>query len=318
MRILLLVQDEQRVILDKLYEAIVAAVGEGEIRRLNSAQQADLRSYFKNVDVTAYERIVLFLRFKKEIRQRRFLRTLPRLVFLEHDAYQNYIPGKYQGAFSKHYAALPWVRVVSSGFLVVEQLRAEGIDAVFVPKGYDQLAMCNRRLPRDIELAFLGSIQNQAYDGRRSFLEALAEREKLLVTRTNSGEEYVEMLNRIRFFVSADVGMGEYMIKNFEAMACGCLLFAFDQGDAENTALGLQDMHNVVLYRNLDDCQAKLQRLRADPELADSITAAGCALAQARFGYDSIARAIADALQPPLRKPVIRRLLGFPYSVGWA
>jgi glycosyltransferase involved in cell wall biosynthesis len=317
MKILLLVQDEQRVILDKLYEAIIAAAGEGDIRRLNSAQQANLRNTFKDIDVNAYQRIVLFLRFKKEIRQRRFLRRLPRLVFLEHDAYQNYIPGKYQGVFSKHYAALPWVRVISSGFMVVDYLRAEGIDAVFVPKGYDQEAMANHGLPRDIELAFLGSIQNQAYDGRRSFLEALAEREQLLVTRTKSGDEYVETLNRIRFFVSADVGMGEYMIKNFEAMACGCVLFACDQGDAENAALGLRDMHNVVLYRNLDDCLAKLQRLRGDPELADAIAAAGCALARARFGYDSIARAIADALQPPLRKPVIRRLLGFPYSVGW-
>lgn len=317
MKILLLVQDEQRVILDRLYEAIVAAAGAGEIRRLSSAQQADLRGYFRDIDVGAFDRIVLFLRFKKEIRQRRFLRTLPQLVFLEHDAYQNYIPGKYQGVFSRHYAALPWVRVLSSGFLVVERLRAEGIDAVFVPKGYDQQAMNDRGLPRDIELGFLGSIQNQAYDGRRAFLEALAEREQLLITRTRSGDEYVETLNRIRFFVSADVGMGEYMIKNFEAMACGCVLFAFDQGEAENDALGLRDMENVVLYRKLDDCQAKLERLRADPALAEAIAGAGCALARAHFGYDSIARQIADALQPPLRQPDIRRLLGIPYHVGW-
>ncbi len=74
-----------------------------------------------------YDRIVFFLRFKQEIRLAGFIRSIPNLAILDHDAYQNYIP---------------------------------------------------------------------------------------------CGEEYCATLNRIRFFVSADVGMGEYMIKSFEAMAC--------------------------------------------------------------------------------------------------
>lgn len=317
MKVLLLVQDEQRVLLDAFYEAIAEAVGTCDIRRLNSAQQSNLRAYFRAIDVHAYDRIVLFLRFKKEIRQRRFLRTLPNLVFLEHDAYQNYIPCKYQGVFSRHYAALPWVRVLTSGFQVAQRLRDEGIDAVFVPKAYDADTMVDLGGARDIELAFVGSIQSRAYDGRRAFLEALGQRENLLVTRTHSGQEYVETLNRIRFFVSADVGMGEYMIKNFEAMACGCVLFAFDQGAQENAALGFEDMKNVVLYRDLDECREKLARLRQDPVLADAIAAAGSALARASFGYRSVARRMAEALVPPLRKPRVSQFMGVVFNVGW-
>jgi hypothetical protein len=112
--------------------------------------------------VFRYDRIVFFLRFKQEIRQAGFIRSIPNLVILEHDAYQNYIPG---------------------------------------------------------------------------------------------GEEYCATLNRIRFFVSADVGMGEYMIKNFEAMACGCVLLAFDQGAAENQALGFKGMVNVVFYKDIPQLQ---------------------------------------------------------------
>ncbi len=317
MKVLLLVQDEQRIILDALYQAMAEAVGDCEIRRLNSAQQSNLRAYFRDIDVQAYERIVLFLRFKKEIRQRRFLRTLPNLVFLEHDAYQNYIPCKYQGAFSKHYAALPWVRVLSSGYQVVQRLRAEGVDAVFVPKAYDHHAISDHGGERDIELGFVGSINSRAYDGRRAFLEALAQCEPLLITRTKSGEEYVQTLNRIRYFISADVGMGEYMIKNFEAMAAGCVLFAYDQGAQENAALGLQDMVNVVLYRDLQECRAKLAQLRADPALGERIAQAGAALARQRFGYDSIAKAFAEALLPPLRRPRLRTCLGWAWRVGW-
>lgn len=56
---------------------------------------------------------------------------------------------------------------------MVRRLCAEGVDAVFVPKGYDQQAMSNLGQPRDIEMAFLGSIKSQAYEGQRAFLEAL-------------------------------------------------------------------------------------------------------------------------------------------------
>jgi len=122
-----------------------------------------------------------------------------------------------------------------------------------------------------------------------------------VVTRTKSGEDYCNTLNRIRFFVSADVGMGEYMIKNFEAMACGCVLLAFDQGEAENRALGLEDMHNVVLYDSIPVLQEKLRTLRADPAFAERIAANGRELAVSGFSFAQVGRSIVDHMMPPLR-----------------
>jgi len=261
-----------------------------------------LRGYFrKHVDVTRYDRIVFFLRFKKEIRQVRFIQTVPNLVILEHDAYQNYIPCKYTGKFSAHYRKLPWARVISSGFMVSERLRAEGFDAVFVPKGYDQTLLQDQGRERDIELAFVGSTNSVAYSGRKALLDELGRVESMVVTRTKSGEEYCDTLNRIRFFVSADVGMGEFMIKNFEAMACGCVLLAYDQGSAESSALGLQDMHNVVLYQDVPQLQQKLAVLRADPELAQRIASNGRELAVSQFSFARIGQRIVEALEPALR-----------------
>lgn len=121
------------------------------------------------------------------------------------------------------------------------------------------------------------------------------------MTRTNSGQDYLNTLNRIRFFVSADIGMGEYMIKNFEAMACGCVLLAYDHGTEESQALGLLDMQNVVLYRNLEELQQKLQLLRTNTVLADQIAAAGQQLAEQQFSFANIGKKIVQALQPPLR-----------------
>lgn len=301
MKILLLVQKEQRVVLDRLYEGIAART-DCDLRWLDREDQANLRRYFRrNVRVEDYERIVFFLRFKQEIRQVPFIRTVPNLVILEHDACQNYFAGKYQGRFSRHYAQLPWARVISSGYKVSQRLCAEGFDVVFVPKGYDQTMLRNLGRDRDIELAFVGSTKSSVYTGRRAMLDAIAAREDLLITRTASGDEYLQTLNRIRFFVSADTGIGEYMIKNFEAMACGCVLCANDQGADENAALGFCDMENVVLYRDAKELSAKLATLRADGGLAERIATAGQALAESRYRFDLLGAKIADALVPPLR-----------------
>ncbi|WP_095169628.1 glycosyltransferase [Pseudomonas sp. Irchel 3H3] len=301
MKVLFLVQKEQRAILDRLYEG-VADHCECDLRWLSSDEQRNLRRYFRReVDVTRYDRIVFFLRFKQEIRQASFIRTIPNLVILEHDAYQNYIPCKYTGKFSAHYRRLPWARVISSGFVVAERLRQEGFDAVFVPKGYDQSLLQDQGRERDIELAFVGSTNSVAYSGRKALLDELASVEPLVVTRTKSGDEYRDTLNRIRFFVSADVGMGEFMIKNFEAMACGCVLLAFDQGEAESRALGLQDMHNIVFYRDIAQLQEKLALLRADPGLAASIARNGRDLAVSQFSFARVGQRIVEELQPPLR-----------------
>ena len=301
MKVLFLVQKEQRAILDRLYDG-VAAHCDCDLRWLTREDQRNLRRYFKReVDVTRYDRIVFFLRFKQEIRQVGFIRTVPNLVILEHDAYQNYIPCKYTGKFSAHYRHLPWARVISSGYTVSERLRQEGFDAVFVPKGYDEQLLTEQGRERDIELAFVGSTASVAYSGRKALLDELGQVENLVVTRTKSGEDYCNTLNRIRFFVSADVGMGEYMIKNFEAMACGCVLLAYDQGEAENRALGLVDMHNVVLYESIPTLREKLRMLRQDPALAARIAANGRELAVSRFSFAEVGRSIVEQMEPPLR-----------------
>ncbi len=318
MKVLFLVQKEQRIILDHFYDAI-ADNCDMDIRWLSSHDQAHLRQYFKNnVKTESYDRIMLFLRFKKEIRQVGFIKTIPNLVILEHDAYQNYIDCKYKGKFSKHYQQLPWARVLTSGATVTQQLQKEGFDAVFVPKGYDQKLLHNLNVQRDIELGFVGSIKSATYSQRKAFLEQLAEQEDLLITRTKSGEEYLQTLNRIRFFVSADIGMGENMIKNFEAMACGCVLFAYDQGEEENRVLGFKDMHNIVLYQNINDFKEKLSRLRSDKHLCVSIAKNGQELAEQRYTFTQLGKAVVNALQPALREqPELSFLQKFRNRLGF-
>jgi hypothetical protein len=303
MKLLFIVSQHKRTIFDRLQDSVVRHAGDCDLLRLSDAEQKNLKQYFaEHVDVTKYDRIMLMIRMKTLLKQVRFLQTLPNLVHLEIDAWQNYHPkSKYCGKFSQYYRSVPWARIISSGFQVTQRLRAEGFDTEFAPKGFDQALIENLHKPRSIELGFIGSLKAGFYSDRRDFLQALAAVEPLQVMRTKPGRDYVEKMNQIRFFISADVNFGEYMIKNFEAMAAGCVLCAFDQGEAENTAIGLRNMENVVLYKSLDDLRGKLALLRADAALADRIAATGTAFAQQHCTFEAWGRNVVDKLAAPLR-----------------
>ncbi len=313
MKSLLLVQKEQKILLDNFYSSLQEQLGECKVLHLTAEEQSNLKNYFqKNIDVHSFDRIIFFLRFKKEIRQVKFIQTIPNLVILEHDACQNYINGcKYKGKFSYHYSQLPWARILVSGKQVCEKLQLEGYDAHFVPKAYDEKALKNLKLKRDIECGFIGSLESRVYSNRKKTLEDIANDTGLQLLKTQPGGEYLNTMNRIRFFINSDAGLGEYMVKNFEAMACGCVLFTYSQGHIENDAFGFKDMENIVLYNSNDELLTKLNQLRENPNLADKIAAAGQALAESNFTWEHIAHQASNIIAQELRTPVItkRRLL---------
>ncbi|HNL92824.1 MAG TPA: glycosyltransferase, partial [Pseudomonadales bacterium] len=115
---------------------------------------------------------------------------------------------------------------------------------------------------------------------------------------------------------SADIGMGEYMIKNFEAMAAGCVLLAWQQGNGEEEALGLRDMENIVLYTSLEECRQKIAQLRANPALAQRIADAGQKLVERQYSFEALGQKIVWAMAEPLRQPqdyprtLLQRLFG--------
>ncbi|MEX3775178.1 glycosyltransferase [Pseudomonas sp. MYb118] len=301
MKVMLLVMDEQRVILDRLYEIVQQNCDECIVYRLSKKQQMNLGPFLASVNYQTFDRVVIFSRVKRLVPQLRVLKCIPGLIFLEHDAYQNYMPeSKYQRVYSRLYSRLPSSRALISGAVVARRMKSENIDAVFVSKGYDEQMLHNTGGVRDIPAGFLGSLKSTEYSQRKALLEALAQRTGMLVTRTKSGTEYLEMLNRIKIFVSADIGMNEFMIKNFEAMACGCVLLAWSQGE-EDELLGFEDMHNTVFYRSEEEAVEKLQLLQSDPELTARIASNGQAFAESQYSFARVGRALAVEIQREMR-----------------
>lgn len=301
MKVMLLVMDEQRVILDRLYEVARDHCDDCVIYRLSKQQQMNLGPFLASVNYQDFDRVVIFSRVKRLVRQLNVLKCIPGLIFLEHDAYQNYMrESKYIGVYSRLYRRLPSCRALVSGAVVARRMQAEDIDAVFVSKGYDEQMLHNTGAVRDIPVGFLGSLKSTEYALRKALLESLARRTGMLVTRTESGREYLETLNRIRIFVSADLGMGEFMIKNFEAMACGCVLLAWSQGE-EDKLLGFEDMENVVFYHSEDEAVQKLELLQREPELAARIASKGQAFAESRYSFARVGQDLAAEIQREMR-----------------
>lgn len=302
MKVLLLVMDKQRINLDHLYECVRMAIGDCDIVRVSNTQQRKLWLVLRQRKSRAYDRIVIFSRLKRLRRQLDVLRCIPGLVFIEHDACQNYMVGsKYYGRYSPFYGKLPWAKVLVSGVGVAKRLCSEGVDAHFVSKGYDEQLIVSKNAKRDISAAFIGSVNGHSYEKRKRMLESIAARSELLITRTESGTQYVELLNRTRIFVSADVGMGEYMVKNFEAMAAGCALLAWSQGEDEDAALGFEDGKNVMLYRSVEEGVAKLELLKNDPVLAERLAKAGQEFARQRYTFARVGQDLARAILEPMR-----------------
>lgn len=284
---------------------------EVDVHFLNKDQQRNLKKFFSSIDTDAYDRIVLDLFFRILRKHVKFLKRLPGLVLYEEDACQEFIPtSRWRGKFSSFYRKLPHLRVVMTGYNVAEKFRAMGVDARFLPKGYDSSKLYDTGSKRDIELGFIGRTSSNTYAERKKLLQRATDEFGLRPMRTEPGDDYRAMLNRINVFVSGDIGLGEYMAKNFEAMACGCLLLAYRQGDGEEEALGFVDGENVILYDDFQDFAKKVAVLKNNPEKCRLIAEKGKSLVLRSFNYVNQAEGLYEYLKedfPPQQNSAFGR-----------
>jgi len=256
----------------------------------------------KSIDLGSYDRVVLNLPFRRIKNKHRLIKTFPNLVIYDRDTCRNYIKGDpYYNQFSRFFKRLNVFRLICTGYAITQKYREMGIDAHFVSKGYDNKILKNLHMGREIKAGFIGRIDIKLYENRKNFLDAMAKEFGINILRTYSEEEYLTTLNNMEIFVSADIGFDEYMAKNFEAMACGCMLFAKRYGNGEEDALGLKDMENVVLYNNIEDAKRRFANLLQNPQLVKEIAKNGEKLAKKRFSLEEKGAELYAALRPPMR-----------------
>ncbi len=285
---------------------------------LDEEKQTKLNEVMNIETLQKYDRVVLDLKWGLIKRQRTFISRIPNLIIHEYDACSNFMSfsGGYR-KFEHFYHRLGPFRLICTSSTVSTWFRDQGLDVVFVPKAFDSNYLCHLKVERDIEFGFIGTQDNPHYKYRNKMLKTFLKYIPLLIKQTQSKEEYLETLNRINFFISADVGMHEYMIKNFEALSCGCILVAYRQG-REEEALGFKDMDNVVLYSTPEEALQKITYLQQNTTEAEKLRRRGMDHVNANFTVAKRDERLFHALEGEIKshkdlRPFVRRATDFLY-----
>ena len=266
-----------------------------KILKLTKIQAKFFYNYLHLHDCDSYDRVILDIPFRLIYPHAKKLRKIKKLVFYEEDSCQNYIKNsRWFGKFSKFYASVPNARALITSTFVAEEFNKKGIDAINVNKAFDESVIINKKIPRKIKFAFIGRIKSNVYTERKTTLNEISKLIPIKILRTEPGVEYNLLLNKITYFISADIGLGEYMIKNFEALAAGCVLCT-SYLPSEFSHLGFRDMENVVLYSSAEELLEKINSIENNLDLKAAIIENGLLLAK-DFTFESHAKKIYGAL----------------------
>ena len=273
-----------------------------EFDHVEVTREHGLEAYFNDADFSGYERVIADTNLRRLGKRYQCLKGAPGLVVFDHDVCQNNVPSS---EWYRRYPAvlrdLGEVRIIVSGATLAGQLQDEGIDACYLAKGFDDTVISALNIERTHDAAFVGRVKNKVYKRRKKFLLRQEKLGRVELLRADPGEPYNRLLNQIRVFVSADIGFGEYMIKNFEAMAAGCVLLAWRQPDIEQASLGFVDGDNVMLYDSEAELLDKLAWLKANPAQAAGIAANGQALVSQKHTWTQRAKALPALLAPAIQ-----------------
>ena len=250
---------------------------------LDKAQQCNLKEALKDTDLSQYDRIVFRLKFHHIKYQTPYIASLKNVVIIELDSFGNFMLQSRFTEFEYFFHHMPHHKFLVTGWYPRDRFIEQGLlDTHFISKSYNDHVLDNLGTQRDIEYGFVGTLHVNIYKGRRKILQEFSRHVDLKANTTSSMEEYNALLNRITYFISADVGFKEYMIKNFEAMACGCVLVAYRVG-GEEEHLGFKDMHNVILYSTVQEALDKINYVNAQEGMKEEIAARGQKLVEERF-----------------------------------
>ncbi len=280
MKVLLVTSEEYSKTYNEFYVGLHKRLGSMDTRRLK-AEQRNLRSYFAHhIDLKKYDRIFIHLAFSAIKTQMRFLKQLDNVVFYDTSAYNgDSINAGGVDAHLKLYQKIPWARIIVSNYHAMTVFQREGLDAWCVPKGFNSQYYRDKKLKRNVPIMLIKNEDEKASEAFLALEERLGRRYPNLQTEDNFVKSGASQLNRTGVVICADLHREEYSRKIFRAMACGCLVVSFNQGDEENFYLSLKDMENIVLFDDVEVLFEKLATLTKHPTLMKSIIQNGRDLA---------------------------------------
>ncbi|MCB9675593.1 MAG: glycosyltransferase family 1 protein [Alphaproteobacteria bacterium] len=225
-------------------------------------------------------------------------------VFFGTDAVQSYSPivgRKKLGTWPAGVHRRGFDLVITTGREVRDRLIADGVEAAWIPKGYDGDRIVARPDPHRGLICHYGT----AYAARRRALESMRRAgipvEGFRCTQPELAEHlgrYLaclvcnmhfatplpnRLLSRLPVAIPIErVGM-EPMIKNFEVAGAGCAPVC--DAIPELYELGFRDGVNMVSYRRFSELVEKMRHYRQNPDELEHIGAAAAELARTRHTW---------------------------------
>lgn len=206
--------------------------------------------------------------------------------------WSDFIPGCQEGL-----AALRLFDVVfASQRDSVELLRAAGLKHVeWMPFGFDDSLGNHPDLPKEFDVAFIGSLREPATaERRKAVLDAIEP-----ICRMNDfrrpcfGPDVVNTYNRARMVVNVPVP-GGFNMRTFEAMGAGAMLLTEDVGNGQNELF--KEGEHLVVYRSISDLVEKVKFYMSHEEERAWIARNGMECVLKFHTYRHRAHAVADLL----------------------
>jgi hypothetical protein len=266
----------------------------------------------------SYDAIIWYVRFRELIARPPFdwKRYDGLRIMYDLDAYQNFsrVAGdRYIGAWPRVFCSNRFDVLICTGKATRDNLRDAGVNAVWVPKGYDRLRFRDLGRQRD-GLCYFGDV----YPARAAMLKHL-KRHQVPITRFQCS--FFELNERLNGFLACVIcnmaavrvapalslrsllrpgaaislrGGPELMIKNFEVPASGCV--AFCDWMEEMSDLGFVDGTTIVCYRDFDELVEKLDRYMNDIHALRRIAADAADLCVRQHTWDQRAEQFARVI----------------------
>lgn len=279
---------------------------------------------------TEIDLVLVFLRFKCLYGNTALLRPISKpLVLIEHDACQNALPNSpYFGAWTKYLRNSPIRLTCVSGLTALRSLEDQGIPCLWLPKGAPETFL--RKPYRTVgRFCLFGETRYGVYEHRRlvydsirpltlhdriisrwklfpySYLADRLLRRRGVVHRIHFS--YADMPDVLKWYsgcIVCDQGLGEPMIKHFEASALGLAVFRDSDSVQELEQLGYRDGVSMIVYENKEDLREKIGHYgRHLSELA-AVQAAGRTAAQ-RNTWEIRAAKLVNYLQERFGPPLV-------------
>lgn len=276
MKLLLLASDVSKQDIGAVFQHLEAS-HELRIEWLNGARQGQLLSVIDGLPVREFDRVLVWLPFKRLYSQIPALRKISQLIVFDPVLHElASIEGEVLHRHVKLCKALPWARFVVCGQQRQRWLKKQGVDVLLLPPFMGGGAAKQDVAPKTNSVCFLDDPGLPEYKQHREMLYDVRRELKINIVDSDAGmPEKLGVLESSLMCFACDSPFGGVRRQTLEAFAAGCVVLLWPADKDECVDIGLVDMENVALVDSKEALVAKVNFLQRHKDQALRIANSG-------------------------------------------